>query len=153
MQYLLTIFLFLIATAAFAVEPGGVFYQWTDADGIVSATDDLDMVPEAYRHTVQKRTWEELFSSMAGKTTLATNPALGKPGAPVMVNPPQPMVVVNPPQPAADADPTADCTEPVTTRRVRVQEGDYNRSKILALDECGRPISITNQHPEIHISR
>ena len=46
----------LIATPAMA----GSFFQWTDSDGTVCFTDDIERIPEAYFDVAVERTWEDL---------------------------------------------------------------------------------------------
>ena len=53
----------LIATPAMA----GSFFQWTDDQGAISFTDDIDRIPEKYFDRAVERTSEELKASVENR--------------------------------------------------------------------------------------
>ncbi len=149
MNDLLSVILLVIATAATANDSQAQTLEWVDNHGGIHYTDSEKKVPEGFRDRVQ-------ISDLGGIEDYAKKSAVSfedergyeeRMSARLQhLREVNAVAVINP-------NLLNDCSGFVSTRKIRVQEGDYNRSKIVVIDECGRVVSVTGQYPEIQINR
>ena len=142
MKQILPIFLLLFATAAYAADPPVM--TWEDNFGGVHYTNDEEAIPALYLDRVE---YVEL-GTMGRVTPMSPGVSEAHAAAldvrldelkarPIPLNPNR----INP------------CMGHLIVKKVRVQQGDYNRSKVVVIDECGSVVSVSGQYPELHINR
>lgn len=117
------------------------FYQFTDANGTLTFTDDAERVPTTAEE-VTERTWEEVREASRARMTPVETPTQH-------IHVPTPELV------EARANPNREvvCGRPVTVTSERRQFDDLNREVFIVHDECGRIVSETFDQPEIRILR
>ena len=133
---------FIIGWASVALSEGpvtGSFYQWTNEEGIVSFTDDVKRIPSRYVDRATHRTWEDVYTSVEKQFTPESTTHEPYMWAEVVLEP-------NPNR-------ERDCTGHITVAQELVQQDGYDREMFIVRDECGRVVSVTRQHPRIHINR
>lgn len=141
--------LLVAASESHADEPPAVVHMYVTSDGIVSFTDDPEAVLEKYRDEAETVQVDGLVDYERGTTT---NPIASERYALALEARLAHLRQVNA-KPPVNPNRLNDCSGHVTVRKVRVQEGPYNRAKMVATDECGRVISVTGQYPEVRINR
>lgn len=117
----------------------GTFFQYTDDHGVLSFAGVLEDVPEKYQDQTLELTWKALHEAADSHWT----PQSTK----------QPAVTFwatsgQPERPAPKK-----CSGHLTVTSKRVQEGEYNREVWIAVDRCGKVVSVTPYPPKMVIPR
>jgi hypothetical protein len=136
MKHILPILLLLFATTAFADPP---VMTWEDNFGGVHYTDSEEVVPAMYLDRV-----EYVVPAAMGRIT-PMSPGVSEAHAAYLDSrlaelrarpiPPN-LNLINP------------CRGHLIVKKVRVQEGDYNRTKVVVIDACGDVVSVSGQYPD-----
>lgn len=141
--FMIAVFVFslVLVNSAQSIE----FYHWVDENGTLVYTDDPKLIPINYLDSVVKRDTQELtmgiedqFPQSEEVTTRLNH--LRQLRSEVGPNPNR----------------LNDCTGFVAVHKIRMREGkyeEYDRTKVVAIDECGRVVSVSGQYPEIRINR
>lgn len=119
------------------------FYQWTEKNGTIAATDEGKHVPAQYRGTVIMRSFAELEKtsriSYANVSTARLVPLIEADQVRISVTNPE---VENP-----------SCTGKVSVNTERRQVGEYNRTFYTVTNECGVVVYDSPVSPRLQMIR
>lgn len=126
----------------------GTFYQWTDSDGVIFATDDPENIPPKYQAEARQRTFSEIGDQRL--TPVVVPGSEYRKGLESSLNRAR---FIRGTSAAVNPNRLNDCTGPVEVRSSRRQFDGFSRQVFIVIDECGREVSVTPFYPDLRINR
>lgn len=127
----------------------GTFFQWTDKDGVVNMTDDVKMIPAAYKGVAVERRFEDVKDRRTPVTISAADYQAALTASLERQRALNDRTMVNPNR-------LRDCTGPLTItheRRSYEERGNrYNSMFFVTRNACGDVVSVTREQPSLRVN-